>query len=257
MKRTTLAAIAALALFSIAGIGVSAADKTELTISAAASMKDAMLDIQKIYEKEKPGVKLTFNFGASGSLQKQIENGAPVDLFISAAEKQMNDLDAKKLLLDGTKSTLVENDVVLIVPKDSKLRGDFKLLTSDMVKKIALGETKSVPVGQYSIEILEKLGIKDAALPKAVYAKDVREVLTWVETGNVDAGIVYKTDALISKGKSVIIASAPKDSHKPVIYPVAVIKDSKSVLAAKDFLAFLKSKKSGAVFTKFGFVTVK
>jgi molybdate transport system substrate-binding protein len=234
-----------------------AADKTELTISAAASMKDALLEIQTIYEKEKPGVHLIFNFGASGSLQQQIENGAPVDVFISAAEKQVNDLEAKKLLLDNSRVMLVENAVVLIVPKDSKLKGDFKILTTDKVKKIALGETKSVPVGQYSLEIFNKLGIKDAIMPKAVFAKDVREVLTWVETGNVDAGIVYKTDALISKGKSVIIASAPKNSHKPVVYPAAIIKDSKNIVSAKDFLSYLKNKKSNAVFVKYGFVTVK
>jgi molybdate transport system substrate-binding protein len=234
-----------------------AADKTELTISAAASMKDALTQIQTMYAKENPGVSLIFNFGASGSLQQQIENGAPVDIFISAAEKQVNDLEKKKLLLDSSKMTLVENAVVLIVPKDSKLKGDFKLLASHSVKKIALGETKSVPVGQYSLEIIESLGIKDAVLPKAVFAKDVREVLTWVETGNVDAGIVYKTDALISKGKVAVIAEAPKGSHKKVTYPAAIIKDSKNAEAAKKFLAYLKGKKAEVVFTTLGFKTVK
>jgi molybdate transport system substrate-binding protein len=234
-----------------------AAEKTELTISAAASLKDALTEIQMLYVKDNPGVSLVFNFGASGSLEQQIENGAPVDVFISAAEKQVNDLEKKNMILDGSKGILAENAVVLIVPKDSKLKGDFKLLASDAVKKIALGETKSVPVGQYSLEIFESLGIKDTVLPKAVFAKDVREVLTWVETGNVDAGIVYKTDALIAKGKVAVIAEAPKGSHKKVTYPAAVIKDSKHAAAAKQFLAYLKGKKAGDVFAKLGFVTVK
>lgn len=251
-----LLSVSATLVLGINTVPAHAADKSEIIVSAAASMKDALLDIQKLYEKEKNGIKLTFNFGASGSLQQQIEQGAPVDLFISAAAKQVNDLKAKGLLDDATIRTLVENSVVLIVPNDSKLKGDFKMLASDGVKKIALGETKSVPVGQYSLEIFEKLAIKDTVLPKAVFAKDVREVLTWVETGNVDAGLVYKTDALISK-KVKVIAAAPIGSHQPVVYPAAVIKGSKNATSAKDFLTYLSSKKAQGIFVKYGFVPAK
>jgi molybdate transport system substrate-binding protein len=249
-------AVAVVLLFTVS-LGIFAADKTEITISAAASLKDAFLDIQKLYENDKPGEKLILNFGASGSLQQQIENGAPVDIFISAAAKQVDDLQKKGLLLDGSRVTLVENSVVLIVPGDSKLKGDFNLLASDSVKKIALGETASVPVGQYSLEIFDSMKIREKVLPKAVFAKDVREVLTWVETGNVDAGIVYKTDALISKGKIIVLASAPAGSHKPVIYPAAIIKDSKHAVEAKDFISYLKSKTGTEIFVKYGFVPVK
>jgi molybdate transport system substrate-binding protein len=250
-----MTAVAALLLAGC--VVIFAADKTEITISAAASLRDAFIDIQKFYEHENPGTKLVFNFGAAGSLQQQIENGAPVDVFVSAAAKQVDELDKKGFLLNGSRITFVENSIVLVVPGDSKLKGDFNLLASDSVAKIALGETASVPVGQYSLEIFDSLGIRDRVLPKAVFAKDVREVLTWVETGNVDAGIVYKTDALVSKGKVIILASAPVGSHKPVIYPAAVLKDSKHAEAAKDFLAYLKSKKGNGIFVKYGFIPVK
>jgi molybdate transport system substrate-binding protein len=129
-------------------------------------------------------------------------------------------------------------------------------LKNPAIKKIALGEVKSVPAGQYALEVLNTLKIRDEILSKAVYAKDVREVLTWVETGNVDAGIVYKTDALISKGKVVIAAIAPKGTHKSVVYPAAIVKDCKNQKAAQDFLSYLTDKKAQAVFAKYGFAKV-
>jgi molybdate transport system substrate-binding protein len=125
-------------------------------------------------------------------------------------------------------------------------------LTGDNVKKLALGEPKSVPAGQYAQEIFTNLKLMDKVQPKVVYAKDVKEVLTWVETGNADAGIVYKTDALVSN-KVKIVATAPKDSHKSVIYPAAIVKASKNVDAAKDFLNYLSSNKAQKVFEKYGF----
>lgn len=223
-----------------------------LTISAAASLKDAMGEIKQLYNKEKPNVTITYNFGASGTLQQQIEQGAPADIFMSAATKQMDALKSKNLLADDTIKNLLENEVVLIAPKDSSTVKDFNDLASDKVKKVALGEPKSVPVGQYSQDVLTSLKIMDKVQPKAVFGKDVKEVLTWVETGNVDAGIVYETDAKISS-KVKIVAAAPKDSHKPVVYPVALIKASKNADAAKDFLKFMSEDKAKAVFEKYGF----
>ncbi|KAA8678825.1 molybdate ABC transporter substrate-binding protein [Clostridium sp. WLY-B-L2] len=223
-----------------------------LTVSAAASLKDSMNEIQKLYTKDHPNVTIKYNFGASGSLQKQIEQGAPVDVFMSAATKQMDELKSKNLLINDTVKNLLQNDVVLVVPKDSSNVKSFDDLASDKVQKIALGEVKSVPVGQYSQEVLTNLKLMDKVQPKAVYGKDVKEVLTWVETKNVDAGIVYKTDALVSK-KVNIVATAPKDSHKTVIYPAAVIKNSKNADAAKEFLTFLSGDKAKTVFEKYGF----
>jgi len=147
---------------------------------------------------------------------------------------------------------LLQNQVVLIVPKDATAIADFKDLTSDRIKKIALGEPKSVPVGKYSEEILTSLKILNPVKAKAVYAKDVRQVLNYVVAGNADAGIVYITDAK-SSDQVKIGAIAPENSHSPVIYPIAVLKSSKNVDAAKDFVQFLFSDRAKTVFEKQGF----
>jgi molybdate transport system substrate-binding protein len=230
----------------------SSAPAVTLTISAAASLTESMEEIKKLYTAEKSNVTIVYNFGASGSLQQQIEQGAPADIFLSAAPKQMDALDAKSLILKDTRVNLLENKVALIIPKDGTGITDFKDVTSDKIKKLALGEPKSVPVGQYSEEVFTKLGILDAVKPKAVYAKDVKEVLTWVESGNADAGIVYSTDAKAST-KIKVVAEAPTGSHSPILYPAAVIKDSKNLEAAKDFMKFISSAKCKAVYEKYGF----
>ncbi len=231
------------------------AKPVELLVSAAASLKDSLAEIKTAYEGENNNVKLTFTFGASGALQQQIENGAQVDVFISAATKQMDALKDKGLLLDETRREFLQNEVVLIVPKDSTAVTDFKDLTSDKVKHIGLGEPKGVPVGQYAEEVLTKLQLLDKIKGKVVYGNDVKEVLTWVETGNADAGIVYSTDAKVSD-KVKVAASAPKDSHKAVLYPAAVIKSSKNVDAAKAFTEFLYSNEAKPVFEKYGFIFI-
>lgn len=231
------------------------AEPVELLVSAAASMKDSLADIKTAYEGKNNNVKLTFTFGASGALQQQIENGAQVDVFISAATKQMDALKDKGLLLDETRREFLQNEVVLIVPKDSTAVTDFKDLTSDKVKHIGLGEPKGVPVGQYAEEVLTKLQLLDKIKNKVVYGNDVKEVLTWVETGNADAGIVYSTDAKVSD-KVKVAASAPKDSHKAVLYPAAVIKSSKNAEAAKAFTEFLYSNEAKPVFEKYGFIFI-
>lgn len=234
------------------------AEKTEkavtLTISAAASLTAAMGEIKTLYAKEKPNVTINYNFGASGALQQQIEQGASTDLFFSAATKQMDILQKKGLILDDTKVNLVGNTVVLVVKNDSTLAiSDFKDLANTEIKKVALGEPKTVPVGQYSEEIFTSLNLLDKIKVKTVYGKDVKEVLTWVETGNVDAGVVYGTDAKTSK-KVKVVAYAGKNLYKtPVVYPVAVIKDSKNIDDAKNFLKFLSSDKAKQVFASYGF----
>lgn len=230
-----------------------AAAPVELYVSAAASMTDAMKEIGGEYEKKNPSVKLVFNFASSGALQQGIEQGAPADIFVSAAQKQMNTLEKKGLLADGTRKDLLVNKVVLIVPKDSKLQlTKFEDVLKGEVKKIGLGEPKGVPVGQYSEEIFNKLGILDQVKTKGVYGSNVRQVLSWVETGEVDAGVVYATDAAVSKGNKVI-CNAPEGSHKPVIYPMAIIKSTKQLDAAKAFSAYLAGADGKKVFEKYGF----
>jgi len=227
--------------------------KTDLTVSAAISLKDALDEIKQAYHGQHPEVTIATNYGASGTLELQIEQGAPVDVFISAAPKQMDDLAAKGLLLEGTRRDLVRNEVVLIVPKDSGAGvNSFQDLLKPGVKKVALGEPMAVPAGKYAQEVLTKLGVYDKVSTKAVLAKDVRQVLTYVEMGDADAGIVYKTDALTSQ-KVRVVAEAPANSHSPVLYPAAVIKDSKNRGAAQAFENFLGSPKAQAIFQKYGF----
>ena len=228
-----------------------------LHVSAAASLTNVMQDIAKEYEQQHPDVKVEFNFGSSGALQQAIENGGKSDLFVSAAQKQMNALEKAGLLADGTRQDLLINDVVLIVPKDSKKDiKSFEDLNTDKVQKLALGEPKGVPVGQYSEQIFTYMNNLDAMKAKAVYGTDVRQVLSWIEQGEADAGLVYATDAAITDGVKVV-AKAPADSHKPIIYPVSVLKDSKQLDLAKDFEQFLLNDTSKALFEKYGFTMAK
>lgn len=224
-----------------------------LTISAAISVKDALDEVQRDYTTANPAVTVASNYGASGTLQLQIEQGAPVDVYLSASPKQMDDLQAKGLVLQGTRKNLLRNEIVLIVPKDSPSRiSSFQDLARPDVKPIALGEPTTVPAGEYAREVLTYLGIYGVVKPKAMLAKDVRQVLTYVETGNVEAGIVYSTDAA-SSAKVKVVATAPEQSHAPAIHPVAVIKTSKDPVAARAFEDFLFGVQARAIFQKYGF----
>ncbi|WP_036485473.1 molybdate ABC transporter substrate-binding protein [Myxosarcina sp. GI1] len=226
--------------------------KTELIISAAASMKDVLEAIAPVYERANPHIKLVYNFASSGTLQHQIERGAPVDIFISAAAKQMNYLAAKNLLLSETRQDLLKNQMVLVVPKNAAKIDDFNDLKNGSIDRIALGEPKSVPAGKYASEILTALNLSNAVKSKTVYGKDVRQVLNYVATGNTDAGIVYQTDAKTSD-RVKVVATAPEPTHSPVVYPVAVIKDSKNIKAAKKLMEFLFTPEAQAVFKQYGF----
>jgi molybdate transport system substrate-binding protein len=252
------AAFALACLLLVTGTGFSAASpaqsqRAELTVSAAISLKDALDTIKQAYASQAPGVSISMNYGASGTLQLQIEQGAPVDVYISAAPKQMDALESKGLLLEGTRKDLLRNEIVLIVPQGSTLGiKTFQDLLKADVKRVALGEPVTVPAGKYAQETLIHLGIYDQVNAKAVLAKDVRQVLTYVETGDVDAGVVYRTDAL-SSNKVKIVAEAPADSHEPVIYPVAIINTTKALAAAKAFEDFLAGQRARAIFEKYGF----
>lgn len=230
--------------------------QVRLTISVTASLTDAMKAIAPLYQQQNQAVKIDYNFASSGSLQRQIEQGAPVDIFISAAAKQMDALQAKGLLLADTRKNILRNSIVLIVPKTYAAISDFQDLTSSRVQKMSIGEPESVPAGRYAREVLNSLEMYDRAKGKIVFAKDVRQVLAYVETENVDAGIVYQTDAKISD-RVKIVAIAPENSHGPVLYPVAVIKDSKNAEAAKEFVQFLLSDAVGEVFEEYGFTRVQ
>lgn len=228
------------------------AQSNTLTISAAITLKESLEEIKILYQKKQPSAKITYNFGSSGSLQQQIEQGAPVDIFISAANKQMDSLEKKNLLLPGSRHNLLTNQLVLITPKTEKNVNKFTDLTKPAVTKIALGEPNSSPAGKYGEEVLEFYKILDRVKPKIIYGKDVRQVLTYVETGNVNAGLVYLTDAKTST-QIRIAATAPKESHAPIVYPIAILKGSKNPDAAKTFDKFLNSNQSKTIFKKYGF----
>ena len=229
-------------------------EKVELTISAAASLKDAMDVIQNTYQEEHPEVTLKFNFGGSGSLQQQISQGAPVDLFFSAAEDKFDVLVEQGNIAKEDGVDLLGNSLVLVVPKDEQSIKGFEDLAKEEINKISIGTPETVPAGKYAKESLEKTDLWKDVESKVVYAKDVRQVLSYVETGNVSAGIVYSTDALVSD-KVNIVATADPETHTPIIYPVGIIKDSKNYEEAKEFYSYLQSDDALKVFQKYGFTT--
>lgn len=230
-------------------------ERVELHVAAAASLTDVMKELADIYTKDHSEVNITFNFGSSGALQQAIENGGETDLFYSAGKKQMDALDKAGLLAEGTNRDLLINEIVLIVPeKDGKDLNDFYDIAREDITKIAVGG-EGVPVGQYTAEILTNLNLLDKVKDKEVLGTDVRQVLSWVGTGEADCGIVYATDAAITKDVKVI-CTAPANSHRPVIYPATALKDSKNLDVAKDFLDFTSSKEAKEIFEKYGF-TVK
>lgn len=226
-------------------------DSTNLTISAAASLKEVMAELEPLFLEKYPSISLTFNFGGSGSLQQQIEQGAPCDVFISAGKKQMNSLADKDLLVADTNKDLVKNKLVLISTNNSDV-SSLSDLTTEKVKTIAVGEPNSVPAGKYADEVLDNLGIKSEVESKLVFAKDVKEVLAWSTSGNADVGFVYLSDAL-SNSSAKIIETIPEDLHSPITYPVAVIKDSKNIDAAKTFEDFLFTDEAQQVFEQYGY----
>ena len=222
-----------------------------LTVSAAASLKDALADVESTYKKSHPNIDFANNYGSSGTLAAQIDQGAPVDLFISASSKPMDELEAKRLLVAGTRRNLLRNTLVLIAPLDSRLK-DFQGLAERSIHVIALGDPGSVPAGQYGNETLTALHLVDSLKAKFVLAKDVRQVLTYVETGNADAGLVYATDALIS-AKVRVVAVAPEWTHEAIVYPAAVVRGGHGEEAARRFEEYLSSQAADAVFMKRGF----
>nr|WP_045513547.1 molybdate ABC transporter substrate-binding protein [Bacillus amyloliquefaciens]MDH3087914.1 molybdate ABC transporter substrate-binding protein [Bacillus amyloliquefaciens] len=259
-KKATLITTAAMAVF-LAAAGCSSGqsskggqnEKVTLTVSAAASAQDALEEIQTNYEKSHSNVTIQDNFGSSGTLQKQISQGAGADLFFSAAEDKF-----QKLVDDGDidkkdSMDLLKNDLVMIVPeKNSAHLTHLNDLKKDSTDKIALGTPESVPAGQYAKQSLTTLNLWDKVKDKVVYAKDVRQVLSYVETGNVDAGLVYKTDALISK-KVKITDEAPAKTHDPIVYPLGIVKDTKHRKEAEAFYQYLQSDEAMKVFKKYGF----
>ncbi len=247
--------IAILAAVVVSGCGQRRnGEPASLTVSVAASLQNAMAEIAPGFERYRPGTKLNFNFGGSGTLEQQIEQGAPADVFFSAAPKPMDALAAKGLILADTRRDLLRNDVVLIAPKGTTEPRTFADLPGGTVKLIALGDPDSVPAGDYGRQTLRSLHLWEPVQSKLVLAKDVRQVLAYVETGNADAGIVYATDARESE-RVRVVAAAPAGSHTPVVYPIAVTRDTRNAAAARAFVGFLAGRDATDIFARHGFTT--
>lgn len=243
------------------------ADPVTLNAFAAASMTETLTEIQEMYKEVAPNVTLVFNFDSSGTLKTQIQEGADCDVFISAAQKQMNQLDKDAdpevntdgldYVLEGTRMNLLENKVVLAVPDGNpKNIESFADLGTDKLSLLALGN-EDVPVGQYSNEILTNLDILDSleAAGKITYGSNVKEVTTQVSEAAADAGIIYATDAF--SAKLTVVDQAGSDLCKQVIYPAAVLNVSKNQEAAKEFLAYLQTDTCMKVFEAVGFAAAE
>ncbi len=226
----------------------------EVIVSAAISLKNAFEEIGKLYESQNKNSKVIFNLGASGDLMTQIKGGAPVDVFASAALKDMDDLDNAGFVVKDTRTNFVGNSVVLIVPSSSNFTlTSFEDLKKTEIKKIAVGNPKTMPVGRYTDDVFQYYKIYDIIQPKLVFAENVRQVLDYVARGEVDAGVVYSTDAMVKQQEVKIILTAPETSHKPIIYPIAVVKGTKNEKAAKSFIAFVTSNEGRKILSKYGF----
>lgn len=258
MKRSRLKrkVIISTALFSILALtcvfSTVAVAQQELLVSAAASLTNAFGEVGKQFEKANPGVRVTFNFGASGALLQQIDKGAPVDVFASADQKTMDQAKEKNLILPETRKDFVSNGLVLIVPSDSKLAiKGVKDLAQTQVTRIALGNPESVPVGRYTQEVLTNAGLWEPLKPKFILAETVRQALDYVGRGEVDAGFVFGTDAIIAKDRVLVAAVA--EGHKPIRYPVAVVAGTKKREMSQRFIDFLLGSKGQSVLSRYGF----
>jgi molybdate transport system substrate-binding protein len=230
------------------------AQAQEMTLSVAISMKDAVEELGKGFMAGRPGVTLRYNFGSSGELQKQIEAGAPVDLFISAAQRQMDELEQKRLVVSATRRVFARNVLTVIKPSDSKI--DIAKpadLLDARITKIVVGNPKTVPAGQYAEESLKALGLWEKLQPRLVFAENVRQALDYVARGEVDAGFVYTTDA-VTRGQQVKEAFRPgEDAYRPVLYPVAVVSGARQAALAQAFVDLLLSREGQATLGRLGF----
>ena len=227
---------------------------SELLISTASSLKEAMLAIEVEFGKVQPNTKLTFNFGSSGKLRSQIQQGAPADVFLSASVIDMDVLANEGLIIKETVMPFAENRLVLASLNHAE-SNDFTQLLMSTHETIAIGEPESVPLGAYTKQALNNLGLWEALKGKMIYAKDARQVLTYVESGNAGLGIIYFSDTKVSPNIK-IISELPGGQH-PIIYPAGIAEESKNREVAEAFLTFLTGKDGQKILEQYGFITVK
>jgi molybdate transport system substrate-binding protein len=259
MKKRKLLVLISLLLLSLATVVVPqwsrapfaiAQANVPILVSAASSLTNALQELAPLSQSAQPKFNLRYNFASSGVLLQQITNGAPAD--ISASPEQMDALQQQNLLLANTRRNLLRNQLVLVVSAQATGNLTLKGLAADQIKRIAIGDPKFVPAGEYTEAALTKSGLWNQLKPKFVLATNVRQVLQFVESGNVDAGFVYLTDAKTTD-KVKITQTIPDNLHPPILYPVAVLKNSRQPTAAKTFVQFLTSKSAKQIFSKYGF----
>ena len=242
-----------LAALLVLGLAPAAAAQ-ELTLSVAISMRVVIQELGRTFKAARPGVVLHYNFGASGDLQKQIEAGAPVDLFVSAAQRQMDELESQGLIVASTRRAFARNVLTVIKPADSRVDIAKAMdLAEPRVGRIVIGNPRTVPVGQYAEESLRAQGLWERVRPKLVFAENVRQALEYVARGEVEAGFVYTTDAATQKSAVKETFRPPEDTYRPVTYPAAVVAASKQAALARAFLELLTSQEGQAVLARLGF----
>ena len=253
MKKLTALTLAAALCLSLTACGKGPKEEAvELHVFAAASLTESMTAIAESYQSVAPNVTIVCNFDSSGTLKTQIEEGAACDLFLSAAQKQMNELGEGGYLEEDTRVDLLENQVVLAVPQGNPAGvASFEDIVTGKVSLVALGNA-DVPVGQYSQELFTAMGLWDQVSGKATFGSNVKEVTTWVGDGVVDCGVVYATDAR-SAGLEAVAVADPALLSSQVVYPAAVLKNSPHAQAAKDFLTYLQGEDASAAFEAVGF----
>ncbi|MDE1942185.1 MAG: molybdate ABC transporter substrate-binding protein [Betaproteobacteria bacterium] len=227
------------------------ASAADLVVSAASSLTAVLGELKPGFEARHPGDHLLLNFSASGSLARQIEAGAPADVFISASPKPMDRLQARGLIVTASRHNLLSNSLVLVVPQGHAGLQGFSGLAE--VARVAMGDPGFVPAGQYARQTLVYLKLWQAVQPRLVFGQDVRQVLEYVARGDVDAGLVFATDAALMPGRVTVVAKAPPGSHDPIRYPVAIVVGSRQQALARDFLDYLAAPASRALFEKHGF----
>ena len=220
----------------------------EITVSGAASLKEALKEVGQLYQKGHPQTQVNFNFGSSGTLQKQIEQGAPVDVFVAASQQNFKALLQRNLADKHANFVFARGELVLIAPRDSDLRSLSDVKTA---RNFAIGGP-GVPAGNYARAALKWYGLDNFVAPKLVYGIDVRGVLHLVASGNADAGLVYRTDALISRDVKIVSALSPK-SHAPILYPMTLLTGAPNAVEGRDFVKFCKGAAVKRILRKYGF----
>ncbi|MEN0642415.1 molybdate ABC transporter substrate-binding protein [Alkalicoccobacillus gibsonii] len=232
------------------GSNTNSSQPEDIHVMAAASLTDALEEMKPGYEEEH-NVKLVINYGSSGKLREQITQGAPADLFLSASSSDMDQL-IEKNEVEKSSNLLMNRLVLIATPEVADELQEVNDLTNDQLQKISIGQPESVPAGRYSKQALESLGLWDELEDRLIYGSDVRQVLTYVETGNADAGLVYETDAKTSSSIK-LIEIIPEDTHDPIQYPFGLLKEAASQDTAVEFYEYLQTEEALNVFESYGF----